>query len=63
MPIDSLPYCLYDPDTGSVERNPAKMFEEMSIKVESFQAKPRLLEVSPETLHAAEIDLQGSVLV
>jgi hypothetical protein len=61
--IDGWKSALLDSRTQRFETNPAKVLEEMGIKVEKYQREPLLLEVSPETLRAAGVDLETFTLV
>ncbi|KAH8725744.1 hypothetical protein GQ44DRAFT_202306 [Phaeosphaeriaceae sp. PMI808] len=60
--IDGYINGLYDPKTKTLKTNPAEILTEMGIKVESYQRKPHLLEVLPETLRAAGIQLEEFIL-
>ena len=61
--IDGRRFALLDLRTQRFETNPAEVLEEMGIKVEKYQRKPHLLEVSPETLRAAGVNLETFTLV
>lgn len=54
---------LFDPKTQTLKTDPAQVLTEMGIKVENYRRKPHLLEVLPETLRTAGVDLQDFTLV
>lgn len=61
--VDGYPYALQDLETGKLRTDPAELLEEAGIKVESYQRRPHRLEVLPETLRAAGINLTEFTLV
>jgi hypothetical protein len=63
QPIDGWPIAMLNLATDTLKNDPAKILTEMGIKVKSYQRKPHRLEVLPETLRAAGIQLQDFTLV
>lgn len=54
---------VYDPETEKLKTDPAAILEEAGIKVEKHQREPHILEVLPESLRAAGVDLEDFILV
>ena len=61
--VDDWALALYDPETGALVTNPAKLLNDAGIKVEEYQKDPHVLKVSPETLRATGIPLQEFLIV
>jgi hypothetical protein len=61
--INETSFAHRDSETQNCNVDPAQVLVEMGIKVDNYQRKPHLLQVSPESLIAAGVTLQDFTLV
>ncbi|KAH7122643.1 hypothetical protein B0J11DRAFT_608125 [Dendryphion nanum] len=61
--IDGWRRAMLNTETEELIHNPAAILEEAGIKVESWQERPHVLEVLPETLRAEGLELEDFVII
>jgi hypothetical protein len=61
--IDDWKFAMYDPQTERLHTDPGKVLEEAGIKVENYERRPHRLNVLPETLREAGVDLVNFTIV